>query len=124
MDKYVELAIQLKMTSAAIIAPTDISFDQRVLLKCIWGCNQHTVKCDTRGTTFQEYRDMIRQYQRILIVHAHDGSEARAQHNYAYKGGGVRPNLIFVQYLRIFSSRRRGLLITSSRADRPESIDF
>ena len=75
MDQYVDLAIQLKMTSAAIISPEEICFDPRVLLKCLWGCNQQTVKCDTRGTTFQERCDMIRQYQRILLVHAHDGQD-------------------------------------------------
>lgn len=75
MDQYVKLAKQLKMTNAMMISPQDICFDQRVLLKCIWGCNEHTVKCDTGNTTFQERLDMIQQYHRVLLIHAHNARD-------------------------------------------------
>ena len=75
MDKYITLAKQLKMADAVMISPQDLCFDQRVLLKCLWGCSQHTVKCETGNTTFQERRDMVNQYHRILMVHAHNARD-------------------------------------------------
>jgi predicted metal-binding protein len=75
LDKYVEIAKELKMTNALMISPQDIYFDPRVLLKCLWGCEQHSVKCDTVNTSYQERLDMIKQYNRILLIHAHDARD-------------------------------------------------
>ncbi len=75
MKKYIALAKELGMSGAIAISPQDIVFDVRVILKCLWGCQPHTennVRCDTRGTTFQERKDMINRYSRILLVHSHD----------------------------------------------------
>jgi predicted metal-binding protein len=75
LEKYIALAKQLKMTNALMISPKDVCFDKRVLLKCIWGCSQKTVKCDKGNTTFQERLDMVTKYHRILLVHAHNARD-------------------------------------------------
>jgi predicted metal-binding protein len=75
MEKYVQLAKELEMADARIISPDDVIFDSRVLLKCKWGCEQKPIKCATHGLTYSERIEMIKRYQNILIVHAHDAHE-------------------------------------------------
>ena len=74
MEKYVELAKKLNMVDALIITPDHIVFDIRSLLKCKWGCERskkETIKCDTRGTKYQERVEMIKKYKSILLLHSH-----------------------------------------------------
>ena len=40
LDKYIELAKELKMLHAQLLTPQDVVFDIRALLKCRWGCHQ------------------------------------------------------------------------------------
>ena len=78
MEKYVKLAKGLGMKNAIVISPQDIFFDARAVLKCRWGCNEHSennVKCSTRGTTFLERVEMVKSYNRILLLHAHDAGQ-------------------------------------------------
>ncbi len=78
LDKYVQMAKDLKMIDAAIISANDIFFDIRTLLKCRWGCeglSNQTVKCDTRNTSYNERTEMIKAYKNILLVHSHDAEE-------------------------------------------------
>ena len=75
MEKYVQLAKELKMIDAKIISPRDIFFDIRAILKCRWGCedfSDNNIRCDTRNTTFQERVDMVKRYNHVLLVHSHD----------------------------------------------------
>lgn len=77
-DKYVQMALDLNMRNARMIAPGDIVFDLRALLKCRWGCRDYfkpSIKCHPRNTSFQERVDMLKAYQSILLVHAHDAGE-------------------------------------------------
>ena len=77
-DKYVQMAKDFKMINAKIIGPDEIFFDIRAIMKCRWGCEDffnQTIKCNTRGTSFQERVEMIRAYQTILIAHSHDPRE-------------------------------------------------
>ena len=78
LHKYLRMAKDLKMINAKIIGPDDIFFDIRAIMKCRWGCEDffnQTVKCHTRNTSFQERVDMIKAYESILFVHAHDSRE-------------------------------------------------
>jgi predicted metal-binding protein len=78
LDKYVGLAKELKMVNARLITPQDIFFDIRALLKCRWGCEDfqpQSIRCQVRDTTYQERLEMVRQYQHILIIQAHDARE-------------------------------------------------
>ena len=78
MEKYIQAAKKLNMIDAMIISPQDIFFDIRAILKCRWGCEdyfQESIRCHTRGTTFQERVEMVQQYNHILLAHSHDARE-------------------------------------------------
>ena len=78
MEKYIQFAKELHMIDAVIISPKQIFFDIRAILKCRWGCEDfHTenIRCDNRGTTYQERVEMVKRYNHILIVHSHDARE-------------------------------------------------
>lgn len=75
LNKYIQIAKDLKMANAIIITPNDICFDIRAVLKCRWGCEDffnQTIKCNTRNTSYQERTEMIKAYRSILLVHSHD----------------------------------------------------
>jgi len=81
MEKYIHLAKELKMVDAMIITPRQIFFDIRAILKCRWGCEdyfQQSIRCHTRGTTYQERVEMVKKYNDILLVHSHDDRELSA----------------------------------------------
>jgi len=78
LEKYVGLAKSLKAINARLISSQDIFFDIRAILKCRWGCEdffQHSIRCSTRDTTYQERVEMVKSYNNILLVHAHDARE-------------------------------------------------
>ena len=78
LDKYIQMAKDLKMVNARLIGLDDIYFDIRAILKCRWGCEDffnQTIKCNTRNTSYQERIEMIKAYRSILIVHSHDARE-------------------------------------------------
>lgn len=75
MEKYRQLAKDLEMVDAKIISAQDIFFDIRAILKCRWGCEnffQNNIRCSTRKTSFQERVEMVKRYNHILLVHAHN----------------------------------------------------
>ena len=81
MEKYINLARELKMAAAMIIAPEQICFDIRAILKCRWGCEysfKENIKCHSRDTTYQERIEMIKGYKHILLLHSHDARELSA----------------------------------------------
>jgi predicted metal-binding protein len=76
-NKYIQVAKELKMSHAMVISSEDIFFDIRAKLKCRWGCEdffKQSVKCHTRNTSFQERIEMIKAYQKIVLIHSHDAS--------------------------------------------------
>ena len=78
LDKYIQMAKDLKMANAKIISSDDIYFDIRATLKCRWGCEDffnQSIKCNTRNTSYQERMEMIKAYQNILLVHSNDATE-------------------------------------------------
>ncbi len=79
--KYIKLAKSLKAIDARLISPQDICFDIRAILKCRWGCEdffQHSIRCGTRDTSYQERVEMVRSYNNILLVHSHNARELSA----------------------------------------------
>jgi predicted metal-binding protein len=75
MEKYIQLAKELNMVDALIVSSDQISFDIRAILKCRWGCEDFrlgNIRCDNRGTTYQERIEMVKRYNHILFVHSHD----------------------------------------------------
>jgi len=78
MEHYIHLAKELKMVNAMVISPKEVFFDIRAMLKCRWGCEdffQDSIRCHSRGTTFQERLEMVGRYNDILLVHSHDPRE-------------------------------------------------
>lgn len=78
MNKYISLAKEFNMLNAMIISPENIHFDIRAILKCRWGCEdffKESIKCHSRNTTYLERVEMIKKYNRILIVHSHNARE-------------------------------------------------
>jgi predicted metal-binding protein len=81
MEKYIDLAKELQMVNALIISPKEIFFDMRAILKCRWGCEDFSdgnIRCQNRGTAYQERVEMVKKYNRILLVHSHDARELSA----------------------------------------------
>jgi predicted metal-binding protein len=77
-NKYIEIAKQKGISDALIIKSSDICFDIRTNLKCGWGCERNHIpnlKCDSRGTTFEERVRMIKQYNTILLLHSHNAKQ-------------------------------------------------
>jgi predicted metal-binding protein len=78
MEKYIQLAKELHMVDALIVSPNQISFDIRAILKCRWGCEDFrpgNIRCDHRGTTYQERVEMVKRYKHILFIHSRDTRE-------------------------------------------------
>jgi predicted metal-binding protein len=81
LEKYVELAKSLKAINARLISSQDICFDMRAILKCRWGCEdffQNSIRCSTRDTSYQERVEMVKSYNNILLVHAHNAQDLSA----------------------------------------------
>ena len=77
-EKYIQMAKEFKMVNAKIISSNEIYFDIRAILKCRWGCEDffnQSIKCHTRNTSYQERTEMIKAYQKILLVHSHDARD-------------------------------------------------
>lgn len=76
MEKYIQLAKDLKMIDVKFITPRDIFFDLRAMLKCRWGCENFieptNVICHSRETTYEERIAMIKAYKNILLLHSHN----------------------------------------------------
>jgi predicted metal-binding protein len=75
MEKYIQHAKYLGMTTALLITPVDIVFDIRAILKCQWGCEEFSeknIRCHTRNTSYDERVAMVNKYKNILLVHSHD----------------------------------------------------
>lgn len=81
MEKYIKLARELRMVDAMVISPQQIFLDIRAILKCRWGCEdflQGNIRCDKRGTTYQERVEMVKRYNHIVLLHSHDARELSA----------------------------------------------
>lgn len=81
MDKYSELALSLGALNVAMVTPEDIVFDDRTLLKCMFGCASwgKGCTCPSRAgaPTPREYEQMLRKYKKVLIIHSHDKKVAQ-----------------------------------------------
>jgi len=79
MQKYVEIAKELGAVNARIISSAQIYFDRRAILKCLWGCESHlkneAMKCGARGLNFEECRESVKTYHKILLVHNHEATD-------------------------------------------------
>lgn len=74
--KYIEIAQQMGATDAVPFRLSDICFDSRTLLKCMFGCpdwgKNHTCPSRPGSPTMNEYREMFSRYSGGVIIHTHD----------------------------------------------------
>ena len=82
MDKarpYIEQALALGAADAVSIAVSDIRFDSRTLLKCLYSCPygpRHTCPTAPGSPNMEQYREMISRYSRGVLVHGHEKKQA------------------------------------------------
>jgi len=76
MEKYIKLAESLGAENVIAVMPDDIVFDDRTLLKCMFGCSDwgKGCTCPSRAGSLSpaEYEKMLRKYKTVLIVHSPD----------------------------------------------------
>ena len=74
--KYTDLALSLGAVDAVEFDISDICFDSRALLKCMFGCpdwgRSHTCPSRPGSPSMAEYREMLSRYRGGIIVHTHD----------------------------------------------------
>jgi len=75
-QKYLDLALQLGAAHAVAFETSQIVFDSRTILKCMFGCGDwgkgHT--CPSRPASLMpwEYEQIFKKYQGGIIIHAND----------------------------------------------------
>ena len=78
MDKarpYIEQALALGAADAVSIAVSDIRFDSRTLLKCLYSCPygpRYTCPTAPGSPTMEQYREMLCRYSWGVLVHGHE----------------------------------------------------
>ena len=81
MEKYVRLAMSLGAAHAVVVAPDEIVFDGRTLLKCMFGCSDwgKGPTCPSREGYLKpwEFEPMLRKYKAVLIIHSPDKAIAQ-----------------------------------------------
>ena len=74
--EMVQRALELGAVSSKAFVISDICFDSRTLLKCMYGCADwgKGLTCPSRAgsPTLAEYKEMLSRYQWGVIIHGHD----------------------------------------------------
>ena len=73
---YTELALEMGAADAVEFKLSDICFDSRTLLKCMYGCadwgRNHTCPSRPGNPTMAELKEMFSRYSGGIIIHAHE----------------------------------------------------
>jgi len=76
MNKYVELAKSFGADNVVPVKPGDVVFDERTLLKCMFGCSDwgKGCTCPSRlgALTPKDYERMLMKYKTVIIIHSTD----------------------------------------------------
>jgi len=76
IKKYTELAYSFGAAHVAVVTPDEIVFDERTLLKCMFGCSDwgKGCTCPSRAGALAplDYERMLRKYKTVLIIHSPD----------------------------------------------------
>ena len=97
MEKYIEMARSLGADNVVAVTPSDIVFDGRTILKCMYGCKDWGKGCTCPSRAgfppLKTLKKLLKKYKTVLIVHAHDKKTAQnaslAIENEAYLDGDV-----------------------------------
>lgn len=72
MDKYVAAALEMGAKNAVEFTISDIVFDPRVVIKCIFGCGDfgrlHTCPYQKSPLSMDEYQRVFEKYSRGIII--------------------------------------------------------
>ncbi|GHU95998.1 hypothetical protein FACS1894208_09840 [Clostridia bacterium] len=75
-EKYVSLALTLGADHAVLCEIADIAFDERTILKCMFGCADWGKGCTCPSRPgflkLREFRVILERYDKVLIVHSRD----------------------------------------------------
>lgn len=97
-EELISRAMALGAVSAKPFVLSDIAFDSRVLLKCMFGCNDwgKGLTCPSRpgSPSMAEYKEMLSRYQWGVIIHAHD-KQTTQRVSYALEGEAFRKGYYF-----------------------------
>ena len=84
-EKYIALAKTMGAENVVKFDITDIEFDPRVILKCIFGCTtygkNHTCPFQKSPLTMEEYKQTLLHYKHGIIIHCKD---AKLSQNISY----------------------------------------
>ena len=74
--KYTDTALSMGAKDAVPFKLSDICFDSRTLLKCVYGCpdwgKNHTCPSRPGSPSIKEYREMLGRYNGGIIIHTND----------------------------------------------------
>jgi len=95
MEKYVEMARSFGVDNVVPVKPKDIVFDERTILKCMYGCKDWGKGCTCPSRdgfpSPKKLRKMLKKYKTVLIIHSRDKKIAQntslAIENEAYLDG-------------------------------------
>jgi len=80
-DKYVLMARELGAKNAVPFVMSDIFFDPRVVLKCIFGCDSygknHTCPNQKSPLTMEQYREIFMYYEGGVIIGCTDKKQSQ-----------------------------------------------
>jgi predicted metal-binding protein len=79
--QWIAEALEMGAVDAVPFVISDIVFDPRTLLKCMYGCSDwgklHTCPSRPGSPSMVEYRDMFSRYRWGIIVHTHEKRPAQ-----------------------------------------------
>ena len=95
--KYIDMANELGADHVVPITPADVVFDERTIIKCMFGCNDWGKGCNCPSRSdflsLKNWKKLLKKYKAVLVVHSHDKKTAQnasyAIENEAYLDGDV-----------------------------------
>lgn len=96
--KYTDKALEMGAVDSVEFDISDIVFDSRTLLKCMFGCDDwgkgHTCPSRPGSPTMAEYKEMFSRYRGGIIVHTHDKALSQ-KISFAIEGEAFRDGYYF-----------------------------
>lgn len=97
-EKYIKYALENGASDAVRFDISDICFDSRTYLKCLYGCpdfgNNHTCPSKPGSPSMAEYKEMFSRYKWGIIVHTHDKTLSQ-KISFAIEGMAFRDGYYF-----------------------------
>jgi len=97
LEKYIELAYAHGADNVVALTPNDIVFDERTIIKCMFGCKDWGKGCNCPSRPgflpLKKWRKLLKKYKTVLVVHSSDKKTAQnasfAVETEAYLDGDV-----------------------------------